>query len=50
MSGIYLFLSHDKKNDHGKINFVLLEDISKPIIDINIEEKLLYNAFDFYEK
>jgi len=26
-----------------------LEDISKPVIDINVGKKLLDNAFDFYE-
>ena len=46
---IISLLSHDKKNDRGKINFVLLEDISKPVIDINVGKKLLDNAFDFYE-
>ena len=46
---IISLLSHDKKNDRGKINFVLLKDISKPVIDVNIEAKLLNNAFDFYE-
>ena len=47
---IYIsLLSHDKKNDRGKINFVLLEDISKPVIDVNVGQKLLDNAFDFYE-
>ena len=46
---IISLLSHDKKNDRGKINFVLLKDISKPVIDVNIEAKLLNKAFDFYE-
>ena len=46
---IISLLSHDKKNDRGKINFVLLKDISKPVIDVNIEAKLLNEAFDFYE-
>ena len=46
---IISLLSHDKKNDHGKINFVLLDDISKPVIDVNVGKKLLDNAFDFYE-
>ena len=46
---IISLLSHDKKNDRGNINFVLLEDISKPVIDANVGEKLLNNAFSFYE-
>ena len=46
---IISLLSHDKKNDHGKINFVLLEDISKPVIDVNAGERLLNDAFEFYE-
>lgn len=41
-------LKYDKKNDHGNINFVLLEAIGKPKIDCLVEEPLILEAFKFY--
>lgn len=41
-------MKFDKKNEHGNINFVLLEDIGKPVYDITIPEELIQEAFDFY--
>lgn len=41
-------LKYDKKNDHGNINFVLLEAIGKPKIDCIVEEKIILDAFKFY--
>lgn len=38
----------DKKNSHGNINFVLLEDIGKTIIDIKVPNDIIYSAFDYY--
>jgi 3-dehydroquinate synthase len=45
---IISFLKHDKKNEGGEINFVLLEDIGKSKIDCRVEEKLILEAFDYY--
>ncbi|GAL67074.1 3-dehydroquinate synthase [Jejuia pallidilutea] len=41
-------LKYDKKNSHGNINFVLLEDIGKTKIDCLVEESLIIEAFQFY--
>lgn len=43
-------LKYDKKNEFGNINFVLLEDIGKPIIDCLVPNEVIYKAFDFYKK
>ncbi len=37
---ILSLLKFDKKNSHGKINFVLLEQIGKPVIDVQIPANL----------
>jgi len=42
-------LKFDKKNSHGNINFVLLNDIESPKIDCIVENKLILEAFDFYK-
>lgn len=42
------FLKHDKKNEAGEINFVLLEDIGKAKIDCRVEKNLILKAFDYY--
>ncbi len=39
---------YDKKNSHGNINFVLLEDIGEPVIDKRVDTKLIFEAFDYY--
>lgn len=41
-------LKYDKKNEHGNINFVLLEDIAVPKIDCLVENDLLIKAFGYY--
>ncbi|MFT5752576.1 MAG: 3-dehydroquinate synthase [Flavobacteriales bacterium] len=41
-------LKHDKKNDHGNINFVLLEAIGKPIIDQQVDNDLINDSFRYY--
>ncbi|WP_299677687.1 3-dehydroquinate synthase [uncultured Dokdonia sp.] len=41
-------LKHDKKNTNGKVNFVLLESIGKGVIDQEVSNELIYEAFDFY--
>ncbi len=41
-------LKFDKKNSHGNINFVLLEQIGKPIIDCKVSNSLIKEAFNFY--
>lgn len=42
------FMKHDKKNSHGKINFVLLQEIGKAVIDCKVSEQLIDEAFAYY--
>jgi 3-dehydroquinate synthase len=41
-------LKFDKKNEHGKINFVLLEAFGKPKINCQVENNLIFEAFKYY--
>ena len=41
-------LKYDKKNNHGNINFVLLEAIGKPKIDCIVDEPVILEAFNYY--
>lgn len=41
-------LKYDKKNNHGNINFVLLESIGNSKIDCIVDEKIIIDAFEFY--
>lgn len=41
-------LKHDKKNEHGNINFVLLSRIGNAVIDITVTQELLKAAFTYY--
>ncbi|GAA4270230.1 3-dehydroquinate synthase [Hyunsoonleella aestuarii] len=41
-------LKYDKKNEHGNINFVLLEAIGKPKIDCLVDDNIIIDAFKFY--
>ncbi|WP_298499303.1 3-dehydroquinate synthase [uncultured Algibacter sp.] len=41
-------LKYDKKNNHGNINFVLLEAIGKCKIDCLVNNNVIVDAFEFY--
>ena len=41
-------LKYDKKNEHGRINFVLLDTIGKPKTDCEVGNELIISAFKFY--
>lgn len=41
-------LKFDKKNERGKINFVLLREIGQPVIDREVSNKLILEAFNYY--
>lgn len=43
-------LKYDKKNNHGNINFVLLEEIGKCKIDCLVDNSIILDAFEFYSK
>tara|TARA_R110002020_G_scaffold154714_6_gene335178 strand:- start:63562 stop:64638 length:1077 start_codon:yes stop_codon:yes gene_type:complete len=46
---IIKLLKFDKKNSHGRINFVLLNDIGSAAIDQEIANDLIYEAFNYYK-
>jgi 3-dehydroquinate synthase len=48
IKNIIKLLVHDKKNSHGKINFVLIKKIGYPIYDVEVDNKLIKEAFDYY--
>ncbi|MEP3836977.1 MAG: 3-dehydroquinate synthase [Algibacter sp.] len=41
-------LKYDKKNNHGNINFVLLESIGTCKIDCLVDNKVILDAFQYY--
>ena len=43
-------LIFDKKNTHGRINFVLLSDIGEPVIDVTVPSDLFEEAFAYYRE
>ncbi len=43
-------LKYDKKNNHGNINFVLLEEIGKCKIDCLVGNNIILKAFEYYAK
>jgi 3-dehydroquinate synthase len=43
-------LNFDKKNEFGKVQFVLLDGIGKSVINQKIDKSLIYKAFDDYIK
>ena len=50
ITAILSLLKFDKKNSYGNINFVLLEAIGKPIIDVKIPNELYLEAFVYYKE
>lgn len=44
---IMAFLAHDKKNRDGKLQFVLLEAVGKPIWDVEVETELVRQTISF---
>ena len=49
ITAILSMLKFDKKNSHGNINFVLLESIGNPVIDVKIPNDLYEGAFAYYK-
>ena len=43
-------LKYDKKNEHGNINFVLLEMIGQAKIDCLVDNSLIKQSFEYYAK
>lgn len=46
---ILKLLIFDKKNSHGQINFMLLESIGTPVIDVQVPSEMFAAAFAFYQ-
>ena len=49
IKNILSLLKFDKKNSHGNINFVLLQSIGTPKIDVKIPDNLFAKAFLYYK-
>lgn len=49
ISSIVKLMKYDKKNTHGKVNFVLLKDIGAPEVDVEIPAELFAEAFAYYK-
>lgn len=47
-NGIIELLKYDKKNEHGNVNFVLLENVGRCILDCKVDNELIIRAFDYY--
>jgi len=47
---IYDLMVYDKKNEGSKINFVLLKEIGKPVIDQIVDKELFKESFEFYNE
>ena len=41
-------MKFDKKNERGNINFVLLEDVGKAVIDVTVPDEIIEKAFIYY--
>ena len=45
---LYELMTHDKKNEAGRINFTLLKAIGAPVIDQHVDKEQVFVAFDLY--
>ncbi|NHF60191.1 3-dehydroquinate synthase [Flavobacteriaceae bacterium TP-CH-4] len=50
IDAILTLLKFDKKNSHGNINFVLLQNIGEAQIDVQVPDDLLREAFAYYSE
>jgi 3-dehydroquinate synthase len=46
---LYEFMTHDKKNDSGRINFTLIPGLGEIEINQNCEKGLIFEALDYYK-
>ena len=46
---IISYLIHDKKNTHDRINFVLLKDVGAYVIDCQVTNAQIHEAFNFWQ-
>jgi len=45
---LFELMTHDKKNESGRINFTLLPETGKIAIDQHCEKALIFEALNFY--
>lgn len=43
-------LIFDKKNSHGKVRYALLKKIGEPLLDAEVDRRLIREAFTYYQK
>lgn len=48
VSDIISYLIYDKKNNNLQVNFVLLESIGEPVLNIQVSNNHILDAFDYY--
>jgi 3-dehydroquinate synthetase len=41
-------MKHDKKNKNGELGFALIEDVTKPLINISASAQDIKEVFDLY--
>ncbi|WP_442845669.1 3-dehydroquinate synthase [Leeuwenhoekiella sp. H156] len=49
IEAIIRLLKYDKKNSHGTVYFVLLQEIGNPVLNQEVSNELIYKAFDYYK-
>lgn len=49
ISEIIKLLVYDKKNSHGRVNFILLRNFGNYKIDCEVSNNLIFKAFEFYK-
>lgn len=49
IEAIINLLKYDKKNSHGKVYFVLLKRIGKPVLNKEASNELIYKSFEYYK-
>ena len=47
---LYQFMTHDKKNTAGHVNFTLLGDVGDIRIDQTANKEEIFNMLDFYRE
>lgn len=47
---LYAFMTHDKKNTSGTINFTLLKDIGDICINQTADKDTIFEMLDFYRE
>lgn len=47
---LFELMTHDKKNESGRINFTLLSEIGKIEINQNCDKKLIYESLEYFVK